>query len=164
MMRRLLYHLTLVFAIVACAQDRSAPPTSPEPAATGGQGLAPSADGGYVAGQILVRFRPGAPSAALLAPHGASIRRDVLLGIKMVDVPNGSEHAIAAALQQSPWIEFAELDYLRTYGIPCASPDRDCTGPNDTYLGYKWDLHNDGTINTQAGTQLAVTAKVDADI
>jgi serine protease len=163
MMRRLL-GLSLALALVACAQDRSSPPTSPAPAATGGQGLAPSADGDYVAGQILVRFRPGAPSAALLEPHRASIRREVLFGVEMVDVPKGSERAIAAALQHSPWVEFAEPDYLRTYGTPCASPDGDCTAPNDTYLGYKWDLHNDGTINTPAGTQLAVTAKVDADI
>ena len=41
---------------------------------------------------------------------------------------------------------------------------RDCTAPSDTYLGYRWDLHNDGTITTAAGQNLANTGAVDADI
>src|SRR5688572_29712903 len=90
LMRKLL-GLSLALAVVSCAQDRSAPPTAPEPAATASQGLTLSADGDYVAGQILVRFRPSAPTSALLAPHGASIRREVLAGVKVLNVPPGAE-------------------------------------------------------------------------
>jgi subtilisin family serine protease len=161
-MRKLL-GLSLALTIVACAQDRSAPPTSPEPAATASQGLTASADGGYVAGKVLVRFY-GAPSWSLLADQGATIESEIVAGVKRLNVPVGNELAVVDALKASPLVEFAEPDYIRTYGIPCAATDGDCTAPTDTYLGYKWDLHNDGTINNSTGTQLAVTTKVDADI
>jgi subtilisin family serine protease len=160
---RKLFGFSLVLAVAACAQDRSAPMAPPITPAVGSP-LVPAADGPFVAGRLLIRFHGNAPVGALLSPRRAAILREVLQGIKMLQVPVGSELAIAASLQRTGWVEFVEPDYLRTVGIPCGSASGDCTPPDDTYFGYKWDLHNDGTINNSTGAQLATTPKVDADI
>jgi PKD repeat protein len=148
----------LVVVVFGCARDRSSPvgPEAQPPA------LTLSAGEDYVPGHVLVRFRAGAPSQQLLAGHGASVRRDLLRGIKLVRVPEGRELQVAAALARNPWVEFAELDYLRTFGVPCESGE--CEPPTDVYFGYKWDLHNDGTITNGSGNDLAITGQVDADI
>ena len=165
-MRRLA-GLALLVVALACADDRAAP-TAPgsaspsTPVAAASHDVVASAGADYVQGRVLVLFRPGAPVASLLAPHRASVRREVLLGIQMLDVPAGAERAVAAALARNPWVEFAEPDYLRTHGIPCGTGD--CRAPTDPYFGFKWDHHNDGSINDQSGARVATTGKVDADI
>jgi hypothetical protein len=153
--------LTLLVVAAACSQEQSAP-TSPEPLATGGETLNLSADGQYVLGRLLVRFRPGAPKGTILSAQQARALREILLGIEEIEVPVGYEKAIALALQRTGWVEFAEPDYVRTFGIPCATGD--CTAPTDTYLGYKWDLHNDGTITNSLDQNLANTGAADADM
>ncbi len=76
-------------------------------------------------------------------------------------MPAGREVAVAAALSRNPNVEFAEPDRIRTTGDPtCPS----CALPSDGLFGYKWDLHNDGTITSSTGEDLATTGAVDADV
>lgn len=164
-MRKLL-GLTLLLALVACSQDRTSPtaPLAAGPTITSSEALTLSADGQYVAGRLLIRFRSGALVDDLLVPHLAVVEREVIQGVKLLKVTPGNELAIAAALRSSPWVEFVEPDYIRTYGVPCESPDTDCTLPTDTYFGYRWDLHNDGTTNDGTGAHVANTGVAGADI
>ena len=59
-------------------------------------------------------------------------------------------------------VAFAEMDILYTLGVPCGTGS--CTTPTDALFGYRWDLYNDGTITDEAGTDLAPTGLIDADI
>jgi subtilisin family serine protease len=115
-----------------------------------------------VPGRVIVRFRPGAPTAQIMAGQNASIERNLRLGGRLLAVPQGREIEVAAALARNPHVEFAEPDWIRTLGIPCELGT--CEPPTDLFFGYKWDLHNDGTINNSTGDELATTGAVDADI
>ncbi|HEY0972698.1 MAG TPA: S8 family serine peptidase [Gemmatimonadales bacterium] len=120
----------------------------------------------YVPGQAIVRFAPGSDAVAtasrIVAASGGSLRESLLLDRAwVVDVPTGHEASVAAALAGMPGVEFAEPDYLLAVD-PCETGL--CETPNDGFFGYKWDLHNDGTINNSIGTVLGITGRVDADI
>ena len=114
--------------------------------------------GPFVAGRVLARFAPGASGLAIAAAHGASVERDIAFGIRILSVPVGRELQIAQALSANPNVQFAEPDYLRTFGTPTVMP------VNDPFSGYKWDLDNDGKIYNSSGTVLATTGRVDADM
>ena len=126
-----------------------------------------SRDGGFVVpGQLIVRFEPGvslqAGVATLSTTQPVTLQRQMLLErTALLNVPRGREREVAAVLSRMPNVEFAEPDYALQL-IPCEYGA--CEPPNDPFFGYKWDHHNDGTINNSAGTLLAFTGKVDADI
>jgi subtilisin family serine protease len=147
--------------VVGCS-DREVPTHPAGAPAEPTYSVAPSGD--FVEGRVLVRFHPGANGAALAAAHGASVERSVALGIQMLRVPAGREVAVAQALSRNPNVEFAEPDYVRTVGLPCKSASGVCTAPSDPFFGYKWDLHNKGTITNSTGGVLANTGKVGADM
>jgi serine protease len=160
-MRRALI-LAVPFLLAAC-QDHTQP-TSPEVSATlnrAEQGASAAADR-FVAGRVLVKFRPGADIQAILREHGAELQRNVLVDIRMLGVALGRELEVVRALARRADVVFAEPDYIRTFGDPLVAVAS--LAPNDPFMGYKWDLHNDGTIRNSSGTQLALTGKVDADI
>lgn len=152
--------LLLPLALVAChdgpaplAPDASAPASPAAPS--------PDADA-FVPGRLLVQMAPGA-DAASLAGFEVSSRRPVASGrFLVVDVPQGREMQIAERMRASGQVTFAEPDWIRTFAIPCELGS--CNVPTDVYLGYKWDLHNDGTITNSTGSDLAVTGASDADI
>jgi thermitase len=160
-MRRIVFVVSIALFAFACSEDA---PSPVEPAAglVPSAALSPAAGESFVSGRVVARFRPGAPVAQLVAAQGAAVHRELALGAKLLSVPAGRELQVAAALGRNPHVEFAEPDWIRTLGIPCATGD--CTPPNDTYFGYKWDLHNDGSVNTSTGDFLASTGAVDADI
>jgi PKD repeat protein len=149
---------TLVAALAAACS--SEPPT--EPVASPSVRAAAGAGGDrFVPGRLLVQFRPGANGAAIAQAQGAVLGSPVALGIQVVHVPPGKELENAARFRGRSEVVFAEPDWLRTLDDPLCPT---CTLPNDGLLGYKWDLHNDGTINNPSGTELATTGLVDADI
>ncbi len=119
-------------------------------------------NGEYVSGQILVKFKRGSNGAGVASAHGGKLDREVLDRIFVMKVPAGREATVIAALSHNPNVEFAEPDYVRTFGTPCALGD--CITPLDTYFGYKWDHHNDGTLNNSTGVLVVNTGKADADI
>lgn len=152
--------LALVALAALLGGCSSETPTEPTPSGTGA--LAPAGmQGRYVPGRVLVRFRPGASEGAIAGTQGASVRRTVAHRVRLLDVPAGRELAIARALARRSDVEFAEPDWLRTLDDPTCPG---CALPNDPLFGYKWDLHNDGTITSGAGDVLATTGAPDADI
>ena len=161
-MKRLAIIATGALVLSACqdSSDVLAPgATAPEAAPA----FSAAASGEYVAGQILVRFAPGANRAQVAAAHGASVQRELLVpGIFVVGVAPGRELAVATALSRNPNVEFAEPDYIRTHGVLCATGT--CEPPTDKYFGYKWDLHNDGDLNNSTGAFVVNTGRTDADI
>ncbi|HEX2078661.1 MAG TPA: S8 family serine peptidase [Longimicrobium sp.] len=160
----------LAGAVGAAACDRHpAEPLTPESAAPS---LAVSADreipeltsdGGvvYVPGQIIARFRPGASAERNASAAGASVARPMRLARTFIlNVPVGKERQIAAALSRNPNLEFAELDVAYEL-VPCETGE--CETTNDPAMGFKWDLHNNGTITTPTGAVLQNTPRADAD-
>lgn len=126
-------------------------------------------------GRVIVRFRQGsAPGLAVSAEarqraveafaqrHGA--RPDRALGLArawLLETTPGRERELVASLTSDPGVEFAEVDEPIILQ-PCETGD--CAATNDGFRGYKWDLHNDGTIFNSAGTVLGTTGRIDADI
>ena len=163
--------LFLAGAVGATACDRHpAEPLATDPAApslgmgAGQQVPSLASEGGdvYVPGQIIARFRPGASAAQAAAAAGASIQRPMHLSRAFVlNVPAGRERQVAAALSRNPNVEFAELDVAYEL-VPCETGE--CETTNDPFIGYKWDLHNNGTIYTSAGTVLQNTPAADVDV
>jgi subtilisin family serine protease len=158
-MRRVFPPLAVVLAVAACSEQAHAP-TAPEstslsPVAVPGLQVQES---GFVPGRVLVRFSPGANAPGLAAAAGASIDRVLSVGVHALNVPVGSEAAVIQGLARNPNVDFAEPDYIRTFGNPAVMP------ANDTYIGYKWDLDNDGTIYSSVGDPLASTGAADADM
>ena len=149
--------LAVVLAVAGC---------SDEPMAPAGTGLSPDAPvlgqqqaaDPFVEGRVLARFVPGVNGGAIAAGVGATVQRGLVLGIQVLSVPAGREATVAAALSRNPNVQFAEPDYIRTFGDPAAMP------VSDPYIGYKWDLDNDGSIYASTGEVLASTGAADADM
>lgn len=118
----------------------------------------------YAPGRVLARFQPGARAGDIAAANGASVRGEVAFGIQMLSVPAGREVAVSNALGRNPNVVWAEPDFIRTVNIPCDNGTGNCGAPDDPYLGYKWDLHNDGTINNSLGDDLGSSGNPDADM
>lgn len=119
----------------------------------------------YVTGHIIAQFAPGTPRETveqIAAAQGASIMKQMLLpDTWLLAVPAGQEKALAASIGSAARVDFAEPDYLIKV-VPCETGQ--CATTNDPFLGYKWDLHNDGAIKNSSGTVLATTGVFDADI
>jgi PKD repeat protein len=121
-------------------------------------------DAEFVAGQIIVRFRPGAARSEIAEANRARKKRDMLLErTEVLEVPVGEELAIAQQLSKNPNVEFAEPDWITKLG-PCAVSEA-CDLPDGRFLHYKWDLHNTGTFtDALLGWGQVATGKADADI
>jgi serine protease len=108
-----------------------------------------------VPGRVLVKFVGDQVPSTVQDRYGDRIRAfDVALRLGAVEVPVGREVEVARELSRTRGVVYAEPDYIRTLNA----------APNDLYFGYKWGLHNDGTINSSVGDELATTGAVDADI
>jgi subtilisin family serine protease len=119
----------------------------------------------YVTGQIIVQFASGTSRAdveQIVAAQGATVMEKMLLpDTWLIAVPAGQEKEVVAGLGSAARVDFAEPDYL-TVVVPCETGS--CNRPNDSFFGYKWDLHNNGGIRNSSGTLLSATGAVDADI
>lgn len=158
-MRKALLFLAAV--TVASCSDQPDPliaPAGPDAALDG----APAGPPDFVPGRLLVRFAPGAPGALIARNHGAELDEPLALGIQSLRLPAGRELTVARALARNPNVVWAEPDYIIPLDLPCGSGT--CITPNDPFFGYKWDLHNKGTITTSTGDVLASTGATDADM
>jgi serine protease len=151
--------IVLSMGIVACSDGPQAPAVSDDARfGVGGGGAAQD----FVEGRVLARFHPGAQRAAIAAASGATLEREIALGIDMLRVPAGRELQVAQALARNPNVAWAEPDFIRTFDVPCRLGS--CTAPSDPFFGYKWDLHNKGTITNSTGDVLASTGAAGADM
>ncbi|MCJ7629661.1 MAG: S8 family serine peptidase, partial [Longimicrobiales bacterium] len=117
---------------------------------------------GFIPGRVLVRFRSGAAIEALVLAEGARVDRQLARGTRVLAVPPGRERSVANNLSRNSNVEFAEPDYFYTVDEPCGTGM--CNTPTDGFFGYRWDLHNDGWISDDQGTDLAPTGAEDADL
>jgi len=107
----------------------------------------------YARGRIVVQFKPGASAADRAALHRAPRRQRLQeipgLGAEVVRVQAGAEEAKAAAYARSPFVAYAEPDYI-AYALDT---------PNDPSFANQWGLDNTGQAYKpgQSGT-------IDADI
>ena len=152
-----------VIALAGCT-DRDPLSAGPEaaPAARADHITARAGKGGkHVAGQVIVKLREGARIQDVAVRGRGRLKRQMTLDRTfIINVPEGEEEAIAAQLASDPDVEWAEADYVVQL-VPCEVGE--CQEINDSFRGYKWDLHNTGFIDVQ-GSRLGTTGKADSDI
>ena len=160
MNRRILSILLLTGVAVAACSEQAPAPTAPDgaPVADARIDAPGQQESPIVAGRVLARFSPGANAAGIANAAGASIDRPLVLGIQVLSVAVGAEQTVADALSRNPNVEFAEPDRIRTFG------DRTAMPVNDAFIGFKWDLDNDGSVYNSSNQVVATTGAVDADM
>ncbi|MCE3263030.1 MAG: peptidase, partial [Pseudoduganella sp.] len=100
----------------------------------------------FAQGRIIVEPRAGLTvdaMAKILKQHGGKARKLGQSNIHIVDLPTGSEKAVANKLKHNPHFKFAELD-LRVEIAATA---------NDTYLGSEWHINKIGASTAWDSTQ-----------
>jgi len=124
-------------ALLALAVLMTLPGSLVTPTVQGASATQPT----FVAGRILVKFRPATLVADQLAVHQAHQAQPIetIPGIEVavVQVPAGAEQARVAAYARHPLVEYAELDYIAR-----ALQDPATFTPNDGGLAEQWGLHN----------------------
>jgi subtilase family serine protease len=102
----------------------------------------------FVAGEILVKFKPGANSGARADAHrqagGAPLIELERTAVQRVRVPAGSESAAIARYQRNPNILFAERNFIRSLPRPASDPSGAPVVPGDYSFAEQWGLHNTG--------------------
>jgi thermitase len=131
--RSLLSFLRRSFLLVALVAAAALPVSAQEPPRQ------PPPAGGFAAGRILVKFKPGvgAPSVQrTLAAQSMSVAGTVsALDVLKVSVKPGQELAEVAALRGDPNVLYAEPDYIAL---------AQATIPNDYYYPSQWGLSKIG--------------------
>lgn len=110
----------------------------------------------YVAGEILVKFKPGTPASIIAQVHRenkGAVKEEIggidVQVIKVQDVPGK-----VRAYGRNPNVEFAEPNYIaHALGIP-----------NDTHFDNQWALNNTGQTCCNTNDDLCITGTSDADI
>ena len=114
-----------------------------------GAGMAPgTAAPSFVAGEILVTFRPGAAASAKADVHrqaGAMRLAEIArTGVERVRVAPGDESAAIARYQRNPNVLYAEPNFVRHIPMPLAHAPGTEVLPRDYYFDEQWALHNTG--------------------
>jgi thermitase len=149
---------SVLFVAAACSDLSPTDPAQPSSAVLSGNPEIPE----YVAGQVLVRFRPGAARNEIAQQNRARPKEELLMErVWILEVEEGEELEVANNLRMNPNVEFAEPNFIYRV-VPCETGD--CTLPNDPNFGAKWDLHNTGFITDATGTVVAQTGQQGADI
>jgi thermitase len=102
----------------------------------------------FVAGEILVKFRPGIAAAAKADTHrvagGRMVAEIARTNVQRVAVPAGDEPAAITRYQRNPNVMYAEPNFIRRFpSVTAHTPGTDIV-PGDHYFGEQWALHNTG--------------------
>ena len=104
--------------------------------------------GPFVAGEILVTFRPGANADARVDAHrtaGATQLAEIpRTGVHRVRVPARTESAAIARYLRNPNVLYAEPNFIRSLPRPTAHEGRPEVVPGDYHFGEQWALDNTG--------------------
>ena len=104
--------------------------------------------GPFVAGEILVKFRPGVAANAKADAHrlarGVPRSEIVRTGVQLVAVPAGDQSAAIARYQRNPNVLYAEPNFIRSIPKPSSHPPGSEVVPGDHYFHEQWALHNTG--------------------
>jgi thermitase len=107
-----------------------------------------AAPGPFVAGDILVKFRPGVGANARADVHrlagGTPLLEIPRTGIQRVRVPSGDESAASARYSRNPNVLYAEPNYIRSIPTPSAHGVGSEVVPSDYYFTEQWALDNTG--------------------
>ena len=102
----------------------------------------------FVAGEILVTFRPGTAASAKADVHrqAGATRLDEIArtGVQRVRVAPGNESAAMARYQRNPNVLYAEPNFIRHIPMPLAHAPGTEVLPRDYYFDEQWALHNTG--------------------
>ena len=102
---------------------------------------APAQPPNFVAGEILVKFKPGTPGQVIAAVHqqnGGQVRRTIqVIDVQVVGVPAGQEINRVAAYSRNPNVLYAEVNGFWDAIVTS-------TGPNDPMVGQQWQYNNTG--------------------
>jgi PKD repeat protein len=152
--------------LAACAETV---PTTPISGLRPSTALAnQSADGGFVRGQIIVRYRDTPAAIAnrdqIPARHRGKKKGHLKLDrVEIIEVASGEELSVVESLRNDPDVEWAEPDYIMRVG-PCEVSNA-CDLPNATLVDLRWDHHNPGSfLDLVLGGGTIMTGKADADI
>ena len=113
---------------------------------------APSAQtagaGRFVAGEIVVKFRPGAAAAARADAHrlagGRVVSEIARTNVQLVAVASGDETGAISRYLQNPNVVYAEPNFIRRFpSVSTHTPGTEIV-PGDHYFGEQWALHNTG--------------------
>jgi thermitase len=101
----------------------------------------------FVAGQVLVKFKPGAAASVKAEAHrrgGGTLLTEVpRTGVQLVAVPAGTEASAIARYRNNPNVLYSEPNYIRSIPAPAgvaAAP----VVPGDHNFKEQWGLHNTG--------------------
>src|SRR4051812_7730800 len=104
--------------------------------------------GRFVAGEILVKFRPGANASAKADAHrqggGSPLNEIARTGVQRVAVPAGAESAAIARYRQNPNVLYSEPNFIRSVPAPSALAPAAPVVPGDHNFKEQWALHNTG--------------------
>jgi thermitase len=102
----------------------------------------------FVAGEILVKFRPGVATNVKADAHrqarGAPRSEIVRTGVQLVAVPAGDQSAAIARYRSNPNVLYAEPNFIRSIPTPSAHTPGSEVVPGDHYFHEQWALHNAG--------------------
>jgi len=108
----------------------------------------PASAGRYVAGEVLVKFQPGAAAAARAEAHqlagGTVVAEVARTRIQLVTVPAGAEAAAIARYRRNPNVLYAEPNYIRSVPRPLSHAPGSEVVPGEYYFDEQWALHNTG--------------------
>ena len=101
----------------------------------------------FVSGQVLVKFKPGAPASAKADAHrrggGRRLREIAGTGVELVEVPAGSEASAIARYRNNPNVLYSEPNYVRSIPAPAGAAAAPVV-PGDHNFHEQWGLHNSG--------------------
>jgi subtilisin family serine protease len=111
---------------------------------------AQSASGRAVAGEIIVKFRPGASDSAKADAHRAGGGRQLTeiarTNVQVVAVSNGDEQGAIARYRRNPNVLYAEPNFIRTVPKPISHGPGTEILPGDYYFNEQWAVHNTGQL------------------
>jgi thermitase len=106
--------------------------------------------GSFVAGEIVVRFRPGVSAGAKADAHrltgGRQLAEVSRTGVQRVAVPAGDESAAIARYQRNPNVLYAEPNFIRRIPRLVSHTPGSEVVPGDFYFDEQWALHNTGQL------------------
>ena len=160
-------------AVLLAGCSDSIPTTPNSPALTSiSERARETAEGAFVAGQVVVRYRDTESAAAnrdaIPGRHRGKKKGHLKIDrVEVIEVAEGEELSVIESLKSDPDVEWAEPDWLMRVG-PCELSIA-CEMPDGAWQGYKWDLHNTGSFtnviaNFGAVGLVVATGRADADI
>lgn len=106
--------------------------------------------GSFAAGEIIVKFRPGANANAKADAHrqngGRQLDEIARTGVQLVAVSAGDETGAIARYRRNPNVLYAEPNFVRRIPTPISHDPGSEVMPGDYYFREQWALHNTGQL------------------